>query len=229
PSIGIDPAFTVSVPIHCDIQLAKSTSDDFFARKDPIRHLRSGRNPIRNARRGRPLLDHWRGGTTIDLAFIDGMHLFEFALRDFMNVERFSRWSSVIVFDDMLPRDVDEAARERHTHEWAGDVFKMIPVLRRYRPDLDVIPVDTAPTGVLVVLGADPRSTVLRSAYDEIIAEWVTPDPQTVPSDILERRDAVDPERLLASDAWVALARHRRADARRGYRVVRDRLKASMP
>ena len=61
------------------------------------------------------MFDHYRGGTRLDLVFVDGMHLFEFALRDFMNVERHADWWSVIVFDDILPRDVDEAARERHT------------------------------------------------------------------------------------------------------------------
>ena len=66
-------------------------------------------------RKGRPLLSHYRGGTSLDLSFIDGMHLFEYVLRDFMNVERFSRWDTAIVLDDMLPRDVDEAARDRHT------------------------------------------------------------------------------------------------------------------
>ena len=207
PTIGVDPAFKVTVPIHCDIQLVKATSDAFFARADPIRHLRSGRNPLHNMRRGRSLFGHWLGSTTLDLAFVDGLHVFEFALRDFMNVERFSRWSTVIVFDDMLPRNVDEAARDRHTGDWAGDVYKLIPVLRRYRPDLVTIPVDTTPTGVLVVLGADPTNTVLREHYDEIVAAWATPDPQDVPTEILERQSAADPDRLLASDLWRTVAR----------------------
>ena len=210
PTIGVDPAFKVTVPIHCDIQLVKATSDAFFARADPIRHLRSGRNPLRNMRRGRSLFGHWSGSTTLDLAFVDGLHVFEFALRDFMNVERFSRWSTVIVFDDMLPRNVDEAARDRHTGEWAGDVYKVIPVLRSYRPDLVAIPVDTTPTGVLVVLGADPTNTVLREHYDEIVAAWATPDPQEVPTEIMERQGAVDPDLLLASDLWRTVARQGR-------------------
>ncbi|MEX1171119.1 MAG: class I SAM-dependent methyltransferase [Chloroflexota bacterium] len=226
PSIAIDPAFKVTVPIRCDVQLAKATSDDFFAAPDPLRHLTGGRNPWRNLRRGRPLFDRWRGGTTLDLAFIDGMHLFEYALRDFMNVERSSRWSTVIVFDDMLPRNVDEAARDRHTGDWAGDVYKMIPVLREHRPDLVVIPVDTTPTGVLVVLGADPANTVLRERYDDIITRWVVPDPQDVPGDILERRATVDPERLLAADIWRDIARHGRMG---GPEAIRDRLSGILP
>ena len=153
------------------------------------------------------------------------MHVFEFALRDFMNVERFARWDSVIVFDDMLPRNVEEAARDRHTRDWAGDVYKVIPVLREYRPDLTVIPVDTTPTGVLVVIGADPTNHVLRDRYDEIVARWATPDPQDLPDDIRERRGAVDPERLLASDIWRHL-RTRRSNRERGYPKVRERLAA---
>ncbi len=224
PTIGVDPAFKVTVPIHCDLQLVKATSDAFFARKDPIRHLRSGRNPLRNMRRGRPLFGHWSGSTTLDLAFVDGLHVFEYALRDFMNVERFSRWTTVIVFDDMLPRNVDEAARDRHTGDWAGDVYKVIPVLRELRPDLVLIPVDTTPTGVLVVLGADATSTVLREHYDEIVARWVAPDPQVIPTDILERRIAVDPERLLASDLWRTVARKGRRGKGAQLDVIRQEI-----
>ncbi|HEY0442980.1 MAG TPA: class I SAM-dependent methyltransferase [Candidatus Limnocylindrales bacterium] len=231
PSIAVDPAFKVMEPLRLDVHLVKQTSDDFFARPNPLKHLRSGRNPIRNVRRGRPLFGHYLGGTTLDLAFIDGMHLFEFALRDFMNVERFARWSSVIVFDDMLPRNVDEAARDRHTNEWTGDVFKMIPVLREHRPDLVLIPVDTTPTGVLVVLGADPSNTTLRARYDQIIETWVTRDPQRVPIEIMERRAAVSPESLLAADFWseIAKARGPRDNRVAGLEHVRRGLAAVQP
>jgi hypothetical protein len=229
PTIGIDPAFRVITPLQCDLQLVRATSDDFFARADPIRHLRSGRNPIRNARRGRPLLGHYLGGTTIDLAFIDGMHQSDYVLRDFMNIERLAAWSSVIVFDDMLPRDVDEAARDRHTEQWAGDVYKLIEVLARHRPDLAVIPVDTAPTGTLVVLGADARSRVLADRYDAILKDIVVPDPQDVPRWVLERQSAVSPDALVASPLWADLvrARGRRRGREAGMQMI-DRHLGSM-
>src|SRR4029077_19691407 len=84
-------------------------------------------------------------------------------------------------------------------------------VLREHRPDLIVIEVDTEPTGVVVVIGADPAGTTPRDRYDAIVAGCVLPDPQVVPGDVLERRHAVDPERLLGSAFWPALARkHRR-------------------
>ena len=222
PSIAIDPGFQIGVPLQCDLQLARVTSDEFFSRPDPIRHLRSSRNPIRNIRRGRPLFDYYLGGTRLDLAFIDGMHQFDFVLRDFMNVERQSGWASVIAFDDMLPRDVDEAARDRHTEQWTGDVYKLMPVLAKHRPDLFAIPVDTEPTGILVVLGADHDSRVLAERYDEITREWAVPDPQQVPDWILERRTAVAPEALLGSPLWGDLvhARARHASRAAGLRMI---------
>lgn len=224
PSIGVDPAYSVIAPLRCDLELVRATSDDFFERPDPIRHLRSTRNPLRNARRGRPLLDHYRGGTWLDLAFIDGMHWLEFALRDFMNVERHASWATVIALDDMLPRNVDEAARERHTGDWTGDVFGLIAILERYRPDLYVLPVDTQPTGVLVVLGADPRNTVLADNYDAIVAEYVRPDPQVVPVEILERHRAVDPDVLVRSSLWTELGKRRRGSRRQGLELIERRL-----
>jgi hypothetical protein len=187
-SIGIDPAFKITHEIHCDVALYREGSDDFFARPDPLAHF---------------------GGAPIDLAFIDGMHLFEFALRDFMNVERHAAPHSVIVFDDMLPRTNLEAARARRTAFWAGDVFWLIPVLRRYRPDLVVCQVDTRPTGVLVVLGADPTNTVLKDHYDEILREFLRPDPQEVPASIRTRAEALVPAELLAHPVWPDLVKLR--------------------
>ncbi|QNP63272.1 class I SAM-dependent methyltransferase [Streptomyces genisteinicus] len=208
PSVAVDPAFRVVTSISCDVHLVRATSDDFFARRDPLVHLRTGRNPFRALARRDPM-NVLGGDPRLELSFIDGMHLFEYALRDFMNVERHSRWSSVIVLDDMMPRNVDEAARDRHTKFWTGDVYKVVQVLRRYRPDLVVVEVDTAPTGVAAVFGADPGNTVLRDAYDRIIEEYVVPDPQDVPDEVLSRKRAVRPEALLGADFWPGLVRAR--------------------
>ncbi|MCQ6552879.1 class I SAM-dependent methyltransferase [Streptomyces sp. C10-9-1] len=208
PSVAVDPAFRIVTSLSCDVHLVRSTSDDFFARRDPLRHLRTGRNPFRALARKDPMAVLGEQ-PRLELSFIDGMHLFEFALRDFMNIERHSRWSSVIVLDDMLPRNVDEAARDRHTKYWTGDVYKVVQVLRRFRPDLAVVEIDTAPTGVVAVFGADPGSTVLADAYDRIVEEYVVPDPQDVPEEVLTRKNAVAPEALLGADLWPALVRAR--------------------
>ncbi|MFJ9630615.1 class I SAM-dependent methyltransferase [Streptomyces sp. NPDC091280] len=222
PSVAIDPAFKVVTEIRCDVHLAKATSDDFFARDNPLVHLRGGRHPLRQLARNRSPLGWWKT-TTLDLSFIDGMHLFEYALRDFINVEKHSDWASVIVFDDMLPRSIDEAARDRHTDAWTGDVYKLVEILARYRPDLVTVLVDTQPTGQLVVFGADPNSTVLKDKYDEIIAEFEVPDPQKVPEAILERTTAVQPETLLNAGFWgpLAKARDRGTKRSRGWEPLR--------
>jgi hypothetical protein len=187
-TIGVDPAFKIVVEVACDVQLVKEKSDDFFARPNPL---------------------EWFPNGAADLSFVDGMHLFEFALRDFMNAERLSEPSSVIVIDDVMPRSIDEAARDRHTLAWTGDVYKVGQVLERYRPDLTVIAANTKPTGVLLVTGLDPSSTVLTDKYDEIIAEYVRDDPQDVPDDLMHRRHAADPDALLASGVWQELVKAR--------------------
>lgn len=187
-SIGIDPAFKVTSEVQCDLHLVRATSDEFFDRKNPLAHFR------------RPL---------IDLAFIDGMHLSEYTLRDFMNVERYTTPASVIVFDDMLPRNVKEAARDRITREWTGDVYKVVQALQTHRPDLITFNVDTAPTGTAVVLVPDATATGLTEKYDDLVEEMVVEDPQDVPTEILERKHAVDPEKLVANPAWEQLAQLR--------------------
>jgi predicted O-methyltransferase YrrM len=193
-SIAIDPEFKIVHPLRCNLVLAKATSDDFFARDNALAHFR---------------------GKPIDLAFIDGMHLFEFALRDFINVERATDWASVVVFDDMLPRNVQEAARDRVTKAWTGDVYKVIPTLREYRPDLVLLPVNTQPTGVVVVLAPEPTSTVLTDKYDEIEKRYIVPDPQDVADEILNRDCAYDPEQLLAAPFWDVITTGR-ANKRKG-------------
>lgn len=208
-SIGIDPYFSIRRELLCDLHLVRATSDEFFARSHPLAHFDE---PV------------------IDLAFIDGMHLAEYALRDFINVERFTHATSVIVFDDMLPRSVIEADRDmerskpRPLRAWAGDVYKVLDALGRVRPDLICLQVDTEPTGTAVVLLPDPSDTTLLAAYDDLVPEYVTPDPQQVPDEILARTHAVDPERLLAMPIWAELRRLRELDDAVARPQVRDAL-----
>lgn len=186
PAVGIDPGYAIASELNNQIALFRTTSDEYFARPDPLAVT---------------------GGQPFDLAFIDGLHLFEFAFRDFVNVERHSSARGVIIFDDVLPRTVDEAARERHTVSWTGDVYSMLAVLARYRPELVVLPVATQPTGLLLVLGLDPTSTVLSDAYDDIMAEYRHPDPQPVPEDLFDRQLMLRPERVLDSKLWDVVRR----------------------
>jgi hypothetical protein len=191
PTVAVDPAFIVSAEIDCDLNLVRATSDEFFGRAVPFEHLL---------------------GAPVDLAFIDGMHLFEFVLRDFINTERHALWTSVIVLDDVLPRTVKEAARRRRAGAWAGDVYKILPVLHRYRPELLAIPVDTRPTGTLLVLCVDPGNALLPERYDHIVRDYVVEDPQQVPTDILERRCALHPNAVLEAPFWTGLRAARDGD-----------------
>lgn len=184
-SVGIDPAYSVLAELDGDIALMRTSSDEYFTRPDPLAPT---------------------GGVPFDLAFIDGLHLFEFALRDFINTERHCSPRAMCIIDDILPTSVDQAARDRHTGLWTGDVYWLVPVLRHYRPDLIVIPVSTTPTGMLVIMGCDPSSTVLADHYDEILARYRRPDPQVIPPEIADRTAVAPPERVLASSLFEILA-----------------------
>jgi hypothetical protein len=184
PAIGIDPAYNLKVAPPAGAKLFPVTSDEFFERAEPLLTF---------------------GGRRVAFSFIDGMHLSEFALRDFVNVESHADWTAAIVFDDILPRDIPEANRERATRLWTGDVYKVLEVLEEHRPDVIVLRVGTEPTGLGLVLGVDPDSTVLADRLDAITEGLVQPDPQPVPEAVLERRGALDPDAVLAASFWSVL------------------------
>ncbi len=185
-SIGIDPAFAVDHELLAPVSLVRATSEEFFDRLE-----RAGAGPF--------------GATPVDLAFIDGLHHFEAALDDFINVERHSSRSAVIVFDDIFPRDEDEGARAPREVNWTGDVFRIPAALAACRPDLQIMTVDTEPTGLLVVSDLDPASTVLAELRDELVRQTVRPDPQDVPAAVLAREGAVSPESAIRLDLWARL------------------------
>jgi hypothetical protein len=184
------------------VTLFEETSDAYFERERPLEPL---------------------GGAPVSLAFIVGMHLAEYALRDFMNIERHADWTSVIVVHDVLPRRVVETARDRTTQGWTGDVYKLVGILARHRPDLIALRVGADPTGLLLVLGLDPSSDVLSERNDEIQAQIVVPDPQDVPAEILGRRRVLDPEQVLQASFWSVLRDARERDLPRSEGIARLR------
>jgi len=151
-AIGIDPDPELLKALPASVQVYRETSDEFFARRS---------------------LKEALGGRKLDLAFIDGMHLFEFALRDFINVERNATPDTVVFYHDCYPLDEVTAARNRVTKFWTGDVWKLTTCLRKYRPDLRVCTLAAQPTGLGMVLGLDPASTILRDQLDAILREFI--------------------------------------------------------
>jgi hypothetical protein len=186
PAIGVDPVRQFEADWPAPVRFFECTSDDFFAR-----HAAAIDAPI-------------------DLAFVDGMHLFEYALRDFIHIERHAAPGAVIVFDDVFPNHPRQAQRERATRVWTGDVWKIRECLARYRPDLQLSAFDTRPSGLLAVVGADPANRVLVDAYDRIVGEFVAAHDDTPPDDCLARTGAIAPD-----DAAIAqlCAQARRAGA----------------
>ncbi len=168
--IGIDPAPNLQFPVRRGTRIFTQESDEFFARHD-LRKL--------------------FGGLALDLGFIDGMHHFEFALRDFINLERASASGTVLLIHDCLPLDELSAAREQETTIWSGDVWRLILLLREWRPDLDISVVDIAPTGLGVVRGLDPTSTSLTDHYEEIIRRYASMPFSVLEGNKYERLGAV--------------------------------------
>jgi hypothetical protein len=150
-AIGVDPEAPAGGAFATETRLVALESDAFFA---------SGR------------ADAELSGRAVELAFIDGLHHFEQALRDLAHVEGRSRRDSVVLLHDCLPLDAATASRERRTGFWSGDVWKILPILAEHRPDLDVFVIPAYPTGLAVVTRLDPGSRVLEERAAKIEAEW---------------------------------------------------------
>ena len=159
-SVCVDPQFFLSEGlVEQPRELFPMTSDAFFAQANLASVFPRG----------------------IDLAFLDGMHLYEYVYRDLMHTERYCHARSVVVLHDCLPLNTRMAERKFRAGEeseytrgyWTGDVWKMIPTLKKYRPDLDVAFVDCPPTGLVVISGLDPACQILARNYDRAMAEFV--------------------------------------------------------
>ncbi len=80
----------------------------------------------------------------LQLALVDGMHEYQFALRDVENTLRYMQENGVIVMHDCNPQTAGAAGRfeDWEVGEWNGDVWRTIIHLRSQRPDLTVFVLD---------------------------------------------------------------------------------------
>jgi hypothetical protein len=93
-----------------------------------------------------------------DLIFIDGLHLSEQVMKDFINCERISKPTTVIAIDDIYPNCKEQAERVCITKKWAGDVWKLLPALQKYRTDLKIVSLNNYPTGMILITNLNPKS-----------------------------------------------------------------------
>jgi hypothetical protein len=157
-TIAVDPFFRAEINVIGQkpaLHVFQATSDDFFA----TGFLQ--RNDIR-----------------LSLSFLDGMHLFEYLLRDFMHTEAASDPQGVIMMHDLVPHNLRMTSRDLSAIRgaWTGDVWKLLPILQRWRPDLTLTMLNLRPTGVLCVSNLSPGNRVLQENYDAIVAEFIGQD-----------------------------------------------------
>jgi hypothetical protein len=177
-AIGVDPNPRLAYSLTAETHIFTETSDAFFARGGP---------------------DALLAGRPVGVGFIDGLHLYEQALKDFINLERYCGPRSVILFHDTVPLDEATQSRALDTKFFTGDVWKVVTCLRHYRPDLDVFTIAAPWTGLTVVTGLDPASRVLADNYNDAVARFV----DAPFADIQDRLDSV---LNIVSNDWTVVA-----------------------
>lgn len=80
--------------------------------------------------------------------------------------------SLYLEIDDLYPCHPAQAERVRRTRVWTGDGWRLHSALKKARPDLILVPLDTNPTGLLLVAGLDPKICVLWEEYNPLVREF---------------------------------------------------------
>jgi hypothetical protein len=142
-ALGIDPSPKVDHQWHTPTQVVPLTSTEFFSRHSLAQFLPSSH---------------------FSLALIDGLHRFEQAIDDILNLERYAQPDSVIAVHDTIPLDEKTADRACRTDFHTGDVWKIVPFLTEFRPDLKMVTVRTGPSGLTLIRGLN--SSCIRSRPD---------------------------------------------------------------
>jgi hypothetical protein len=135
--VAVDPEFRFDAwrklgkafvnPTNVFNQYFETTSDDFFASVAPGLYAKQ----------------------KVQLALVDGMHQYEFALRDVENTLKVATDDVVIILHDCNPptkqaaSTFEEWKSNKYAYQWNGDVWKAIVHLRSLRNDLTSFVLDT--------------------------------------------------------------------------------------
>ena len=150
-AVGVDPMPQITWKLPPNISIFTETSDAFFASYEARTQF---------------------AGRKIDMAFIDGLHLFEQALRDFINVEKRAAANGLIALHDCIPFDDVAAGRDYHAPYWVGDVWKCLAILMDHRPDLHIEIVGAPPSGLVLVNKLDPASRILADNFESLVRDY---------------------------------------------------------
>lgn len=105
-----------------------------------------------------------------DLIFVDGMHRYEFAMRDLLNALNHVRPGGFVVMHDMCPANAVAASRIRRTTTWNGDVWKVSLDVHRHHPEIGFFVVNSD-HGLGVFWKRDPSAVLpvgWRSEYERL-------------------------------------------------------------
>jgi hypothetical protein len=162
---GVDPSYTLSHRrLHMYAVLSKlqirverlfrMTSDEFFDKNETL------------------LASHG-----IDVCLVDGLHTYEQALRDVLNVLKYLKPQGVILVHDCNPT-TELMARPAERIEdligeeipdwdgaWSGDVWKALVHLRALRNDVNAFVLD-CDTGIGVVTKGQPKNSLCFTEAD---------------------------------------------------------------
>lgn len=183
PSIAIDPYYELKKnPIgqkdFC--LLFQETSDSFFENSLP--KIKS---------------------FNCEFGFIDGMHLFENVLKDFLNLAKISRKKSLILIHDILPWTFEMATRDYKSlpqgSPWTGDVWKLIPIFSEigFRDNFKIL--NCAPSGLMAVL--NPNNDLINKIekkFNQIYEKWLNIKLDTIQlKELYDSKVHINPEIFL--------------------------------
>ncbi len=137
-AVGVDPAADVQAPLPRNARLFRMTSDDFFQREE---------------------LDAICASDSLGLAFVDGLHLFEQVIRDVHGLMDYAGPETIVALHDTVPLNAETSTRVRRTEFHTGDVWKAVVYLRAHWPELRVLTIPAAPTGITLLRGFGARQT----------------------------------------------------------------------